>query len=112
MFMRKKINGKKGKVLTRDGKKENILRELSRVLLDAGYIVRRETLKRGHGWRVMSGECRSQSEDFIFVDRRMSQDDQISFLLGRMRNLDVHVDEKACSVLPQNILGYLKDQEA
>ncbi len=45
-----------------------------------GYTVRREELKRGHCWKVLSGSCRSLSTRFVFVDSRLSPDDQIAFL--------------------------------
>ena len=72
-----------------DPKKESTIKELSRSLESAGYVVRREQLKRGHGWKVVSGMCRANDSKLIFVDRRMSQDEQLDFLRERSRDLNV-----------------------
>jgi hypothetical protein len=59
---------------------ENRYRELVSTLEQAGLNVRREELKRGHCWRAVSGSCRSMTERFVFVDSRLSPDEQIAFL--------------------------------
>jgi hypothetical protein len=59
---------------------ENRYRELVSTLEQAGFHVRREELKRGHCWRAVSGSCRSMTERFVFVDSRLSPDEQIAFL--------------------------------
>ena len=53
-----------------------------------GYIVRREELKRGHCWKVISGACRSLSQHFVFVDSRLSPQDQISFLESKLLDIE------------------------
>jgi hypothetical protein len=45
-----------------------------------GFTVRREELKRGHCWKVVSGSCRSLTQRFIFVDSRLAPQEQLSFL--------------------------------
>ena len=55
-------------------------RDLVTQLETKGFHVRREELKRGHCWKVVSGSCRSQSQKFIFVDSRLAPQEQISFL--------------------------------
>ncbi len=55
-------------------------KELVAQLEQLGFTVRREELKRGHCWKVVSGSCRSLSQRFIFVDSRLAPQDQISFL--------------------------------
>ena len=47
---------------------------------EKGFEVRREELKRGHCWKVISGSCRSLSNHYVFVDSRLAPQDQISFL--------------------------------
>jgi hypothetical protein len=64
----------------RDTKKEHRFKELSGELSQRGYTVRREELKRGLGWRVSSGACRVDQDKLVFVDRRLTQDDQLAFL--------------------------------
>lgn len=59
-------------------------RDLVTQLESKGFQVRREELKRGHCWKVVSGSCRSQSQKFIFVDSRLSPQEQISFLEAQL----------------------------
>ena len=69
------------------------------IQLEAGGIkVRREELKRGHCWKAQSGACRSLGEKFVFIDSRLSADDQVAFLAGQVR--DVAVDPVAVVVAP------------
>lgn len=57
-------------------------------LEEKGFTVRREELKRGHCWKVVSGTCRSESNHFIFVDSRLAPPEQIAFLESKVRDLD------------------------
>ncbi len=70
--------------LVRDPEKEKLFRELSEQLAQRGYTVRREKLKQGFGWKVVSGACQALGQRMVFVDQRLSQDDQISFLRSRL----------------------------
>lgn len=54
----------------------------------AGFRVRREELKRGHCWRVVSGACRSRTDHYIFVDSRLSAQEQIAFLNAKAREVE------------------------
>lgn len=60
-------------------------RDLISQLEGLGYVVRREELKRGHCWKVISGSCRSLTQRMVFIDSRLSPDDQISFLLSKVQ---------------------------
>jgi hypothetical protein len=94
----------KSKALRFDTQKENLFKELTVILHSSGYTVRREKLKSGHGWRVLSGSCRSQASKLIFVDKRMSQDDQIEFLVARLSDLKLSIpDDKRNLVSPEII---------
>ena len=75
---------KKNKVVSRDPQKEREFRELSAQLAQQGFTVRREKLKQGFGWKVVSGACCALGKNYIFVDQRMSQDDQLSFLKSKL----------------------------
>ena len=69
----------------RAGEKENRIKELCVSLRAAGVVVRREELKRGHGWRAVSGNCRLKQEPIVFVDRRSSLEEQLAFLESQAR---------------------------
>lgn len=88
----------------RDPKKDKLIQELSRLLVDAGYVVRREELKRGLGWKATSGSCRAFEQKLIFVDRRLSQDEQISFLQSTLSQLNIEreVSDDAASIEPSD----------
>lgn len=49
-----------------------------------GVKVRREELKRGHCWKAQSGACRSLGDRYVFVDSRLSADDQVAFLAAQI----------------------------
>ena len=63
-------------------------KELVNQLEHLGYLVRREELKRGHCWRVLSGACRSLSQNFVFIDSRLSPEDQVSFLHSKWSEVE------------------------
>ena len=50
--------------------------------------MRREELKRGHCWKVVSGSCRSFSHHYVFVDSRLAPQDQVSFLEATLADLE------------------------
>ena len=66
---------------------EGLYKERVSLLETAGYLVRREELKRGHCWKVMSGSCRSLSHRYVFVDSRLSANEQIAFLSAKLNDI-------------------------
>ena len=66
---------------------EGLYKECVALLETAGYHVRREELKRGHCWKVVSGSCRSLAHRYVFVDSRLSANEQISFLSAQLNEL-------------------------
>lgn len=87
---------------TRDLKKEAVFKELSAILSSAGFTVRREKLRQGHGWKAASGSCCALGDNYVFVDSRLSQEDQLSFLIGRIRDLEIQVQEGQVGELPRS----------
>lgn len=68
----------------RDPEKEKLYKELCQQLVSQGFTIRREKLKQGYGWKVVSGACEALGQRLIFIDQRMTQDDQISFLRSKL----------------------------
>jgi len=95
--MAKLSTGKPQRFIPKDGKKEALFRDLVLALKGAGFEVRREKLKGGHGWKVVSGTCRAQDNRLIFVDNRMPQDDQILFLQSKIRELGISLISETAS---------------
>jgi len=60
-----------------------------------GFVVRREELKRGHCWKVVSGSCRSLSQNLVFVDSRLAPNDQIAFLEATAADVEDAVAQAA-----------------
>ncbi len=60
-----------------------------------GFLVRREELKRGHCWKVISGSCRSLSQKLVFVDSRLAPNDQIGFLEATIAEIEDSVAQAA-----------------
>lgn len=102
MMMNKKKVGKRGlagrSMPRRDPVKEGRIAALVAELLAQGVVVRREELKRGLGWRALSGACRVFGQNTLFVDRRLGVDDQIAFLEARLTLLKQSDDE----AVPEN----------
>ena len=71
------------KPIAKDPKKESLIKELIASLQEQGVDVRREKLKTGPGWKVTSGSCRLEEKRIVFVDSRLTQDDQIEFLRSK-----------------------------
>ncbi len=67
---------------------EHRYRELLVQLESRGFIVRREELKRGHCWKVVSGSCRSFGHNYVFVDSRLAPQDQVSFLEATLAEVE------------------------
>ncbi len=97
---------------TWDPQKDSIFKELSGLLLSAGISVRREDLKQGHGWRVMSGSCRVEGTPYIFVDKKLSQDDQITFLAQKIVANGVTVPGEKIELFPERVRGILGERKA
>ena len=96
-------NKTKGAKSNFDAKKESIFRQLSEIIKSKGFFVRRESLKSGIGWRVFSGTCEYAEQQFIFIDKRLSQDDQIDFMVGKALELGLKLTEEEKNNLPKSI---------
>ena len=105
------VTQRKKNILTRDPQKEAAIRELSAVLVGAGYEVRREQLKQGYGWKVLSGSCTYREQRLVFLDRRLSQEDQISFLLGKILGLQISVQREQVPSLGDRTFAMLMPSE-
>ncbi len=104
------IKGKKRKQAPkRDAKKDSIFRLLSSFLSEAGCEVRREKLKQGAGWRVMSGTCQAFDKKMVFVDSRMDQDEQITFLITRIVELELDLTQEQLDQLPGRVAKQLRE---
>jgi hypothetical protein len=67
-------------------------KEMVAQLEQLGFAVRREELKRGHCWKVISGSCRSLTQRFIFVDSRLAPQEQLSFLEAKILDVKAGAD--------------------
>ncbi len=83
----------KSKAQTRDYKKECLFKELASKLSEHGITVRREKLKQGPGWKAISGSCYLAEQGLIFVDSRLSQDEQINLLSSKLSTIAVNSSE-------------------
>lgn len=104
---------KKATIAKRDPKKESDFRTLSKLLTDSGYSVRREPLKRGIGWKVVSGSCRLKDDSLIFIDRQMAQEDQVAFLVSKIVSLELPIPsmvmEQLSKELQESLAGYAEN---
>ena len=91
------LRAKKRKQSRPTWSKEQLARfkDLTIQLESKGFVVRREELKRGHCWKVISGTCRSLTQHLVFVDSRLAPIDQISFLESKLADLEDGLPEAA-----------------
>lgn len=108
--MKIKKKSSKNSVLSRDPAKESIFRSLVGILADCGVEVRRQELRRGPGWRAISGTCRLKDKPLVILDRRMSQDDQISFMIDKILDLRTSICPELLSKLPDTIALRLQSE--
>lgn len=94
---------KKGMSRKEDPKKEAILKSLMQLFEEFNCKVRRENLQQGMGWRAISGSCRVKEENFVFLDRRLEQEEQIIFLLDRMKEKKIPITDEIFKALPEKI---------
>jgi hypothetical protein len=93
-----------------DRSKEDVIKNLVAALTERGLTVRREELKRGPGWKAVSGVCRVADQRVIFLDRTTTADEQIEFLVGRFRQFSVPVSPERLSQLPESVQHLLSGQ--
>lgn len=93
---------------TFDRSKEETIRALVQALASAGMTVRREELKRGPGWRAVSGVCRLASSKIVFLDRSTRQDEQIEFLVGRFHQFQVVPSPTLLAAVPESVRHLLE----
>jgi len=86
------MKSSKRTVVAKDPKKETLFKSLCAKFEAAGLTVRREKLKQGPGWKVVSGACRANNQRLVFVDPRLAQDDQILFLRSRAKTLGIEIE--------------------
>lgn len=94
-------NKKRKPALVNDPKKESIFKELADLAEFHGYAVKRENLKQGIGWKAMSGICRFNEDRLIYVDKKLPQGDQISFLLNTYLNLGLKPNQQQIDSLSE-----------
>ena len=88
-----KIIKKKKVFKAKNSKKELIFKGLVSILSENGYVVRREKLKAGNGWRVVSGQCKFEENKYIFVDTVLGQDEQIDFLIEKIKIAKIQIPD-------------------
>jgi hypothetical protein len=98
-----------------DKKKEQQIQSLIEILAAQSIQVRRERLKRGSQWSVQSGICQLGDALTVFVDRNLSQEDQLEFLISTICQLSLPIDQILLETLPkqiQTLLSTPKEAEA
>lgn len=73
-------------------KKLKILSDLLSKTQELGFQIRREKLKQGHGWRCMSGACLLNGQKVLFLDSKVSLDEQIFFLSSWLAGISEGAD--------------------
>lgn len=66
--------------------KQDLL-ELSRQLTTRGVVVRREKLRQGPGWKVLSGSCRLNRDRLLFIDKSLPLQEQVDLLSAAIAQL-------------------------
>lgn len=95
--IKKKKTKRASQASAKDPVKEGIFKGMVNLFEQAGIAVRREELKRGHGWKATSGFCIHNDVPTLFVDRLLPQDEQISFLAEQIKEFKLSTSEAAPS---------------
>lgn len=106
----KKVKAGRKIRLTKDPKKEEIIKLLIGVLARNGTKVRREELKSGPGWRAVSGSCVLDNQPTIFLDRKIGQEDQITFLIDKIKDNSFVLEDNERELLPSQISAVIDQQ--
>ncbi|MFN8391648.1 MAG: hypothetical protein U0136_15270 [Bdellovibrionota bacterium] len=88
---------KKGQ--SRDLESERQVRSLEHVFRARGISVRREKLCAGPAFKVKSGECLLSGSKLIFVDRRLSAEQQLTVLMEHLIDAPFDVADEELSAL-------------
>ena len=93
---------------------ETLVQALIRAVEYLGVKVRREELRRGPGWRTMSGQCRVQQVSFCFIDRTLPLQEQVALLSAllheRVRLADaVTFPSELLAALPESARRRIED---
>jgi len=80
-----------------------VVKQLTVALGGHGITVRREELKRGPGWRAVSGMCRTREQRMLFLDRHMPHEDQIAFLTSKIAELKLELSPDCIGRLPERV---------
>lgn len=97
---------KKKKKLSRpkdDPKKEDVIKKVSALFEEKNIKVRREKLGQGLGWKAVSGSCKVNDEQIVFVDRKLEQDDQIVFLILKTKEKNITIPEEILANIPEKL---------
>jgi len=65
-----------------------------------GIVVRRERLASGHSFRVKSGRCSFSQERLLFVDRRLSPEQQLGVLIDFVLAKKLQLSDEELANLP------------
>lgn len=87
---------------------EQLIRRLQKVFRNHGITVRRENLSRGPSFRVRSGDCVLTGERFVFVDRRLPPEEQLSTLLDQLVSFGLELSEEELETIPQGARALLR----
>ena len=79
---------------------ESGIRALQKSFESRGIRVRREKLCTGPSFKVKSGNCVFSGENFIFVDRRLSSDQQLSVLLEYLTDTSLELTDDELENIP------------
>ncbi len=94
---------KKSTYQKEDPKKEMVIKNLISLFEENDFRVRREKLQQGFGWKAVSGACRVNEENLIFLDRRLAQDEQMIFLVDKMKEKKITISEELLDTFPEKI---------
>lgn len=81
------------------------IRRLQKIVQKSGIEVRRENLTRGSSYKVKSGVCQFSGKPLLFLDKRLSNDQQASVLVDYLLDNQLAVNNEDMEELPANIVN-------
>ena len=96
---------------TKESISDSNIRKLQKIVQKNGIEVRRENLTRGLAFKVKSGVCQFSGKPLLFIDKRLSNEQQASVLVDYLLDLKLEVKDPDIDELPATITRLFSRQD-
>ncbi len=87
------------------------IKKLQKIVQKSGIEVRRENLTRGIAFKVKSGKCEFSGRPLLFIDKRLTNEQQASVLVDYLLDQKLEVNNLDIDELPVSITRLFSRQD-